>query len=146
MSTHIPIVCDMTDATDTVPERLAEYRQLFRESLVGRERTAAGIRLRFRADPGVEDHVRDLAAREKACCGFFDFEVAAVDGEVRWDAEVVDDPIARQILEEFYEFPDTIADEPAVLRDRFVEAGLQVVVADGHGGTRAATDADLGLA
>ena len=56
-----PIVCDMTDARDTLAERVGEYERLFGEALVGREHTDTGIRFRFRADPGVEDWVRDLA-------------------------------------------------------------------------------------
>ena len=37
-----PIVCDMTSATDTGPQRMAEYGRLFAQALVGRERTAGG--------------------------------------------------------------------------------------------------------
>lgn len=96
------IKCDMSTARDTPEERLAEYRRLFAQALVGRERTAEGIRFRFRADDGVEAWVRDLAAREKACCAFFDFEVAAEGNQVRWDASVVDDDAARAVLEDFY--------------------------------------------
>ena len=61
----------MTDAPDTAIERLAEYEGLYTEALIGRERTDDGIRFRFRARPGLEEWVRDLAAREKACCAFF---------------------------------------------------------------------------
>jgi hypothetical protein len=106
MTTSIPIVCDMTSARDTLAERLAEYHRLFAEALVGRERTAEGIRFRFRADDGVEAWVRDLAAREKACCAFFNFDVHADGTEVRWDAAVVDDDIARAVLDAFYALPD----------------------------------------
>ena len=96
------IKCDMSTARDTPEERLAEYQRLFAQALVGRERTAEGIRFRFRADEGVEAWVRDLAAREKACCPFFDFEVAAEGNQVRWDVAVVDDDAARAVLEDFY--------------------------------------------
>jgi hypothetical protein len=41
-TTTTPIVCDMTNASDTGPERLAEYQQLFTRALIGRER----VRLR----------------------------------------------------------------------------------------------------
>ena len=84
----------------TGPQRMAEYGRLFAQALVGRERTAGGIRFRLRADEGVEAWVRDLAAREKACCPFFDFSVHTVGDEVHWDATVVDDDIARTILDE----------------------------------------------
>ena len=125
-----PIVCDMTEATDTPAERIAEYARLFAGSLVGRERTDGGIRLRFRVQPGLEDWVRDLAAREKACCAFFTFTIAAHDEELWWDASVVDDEIARQILDEFYRLPDTLAEGATALRDRFADHGLQVITTD----------------
>jgi hypothetical protein len=101
-----PIACDMSNAPDTGPQRLAEYQRLFATALVGRERTPDGIRFRFRAEPGIEDWVRDLAAREKACCAFFGFGVSRVESEVLWDATVVDDDAARAILQEFYALPD----------------------------------------
>src|SRR5690348_13208400 len=82
MSTEIPIACDLSEAPDTGPQRMAEYQRLFTTAFVGRERTAGGIRFRLRADDGVEAWVRDLAAREKACCPFFDFDVTTADGEV----------------------------------------------------------------
>jgi hypothetical protein len=51
-ATTTPIVCDMTSAPDTGPERMIEYRRLFAQALVGRERTAEGIRFGFRAGDG----------------------------------------------------------------------------------------------
>ncbi len=98
-----PVACDMSTARDTPPERLAEYRRLFDQALLSRERTAQGIRFRFRAGEGVEAWIRDLAAREKACCAFFAFDVAAEGDVVRWDAAVADNPAAQAVLEEFYE-------------------------------------------
>jgi len=119
-----PIVCDMTGATDTPAERIEEYRRLLSQSLIGRSQTPTGIRFRFRADPGLADWVRDLARREKACCGFFDFTVQASGGEVWWDACVVDDETARRILAEFYRLPGTVAAGDAVVRQRFADQGL----------------------
>ncbi|HUG84593.1 MAG TPA: hypothetical protein VMM13_08500, partial [Euzebya sp.] len=97
------------------------------------ERTEAGIRFRFRALPGLEKQVRDLAAREKGCCAFFTFTVARQDDEVWWDAGVGDDDIARQVLEEFYHLPVTLGEGPSDLYDRFSERGLQVVIDDAGG-------------
>jgi hypothetical protein len=127
------IVCDMAGATDTAAERLEEYRRLFAQALLGRSRTAAGIRFRFRSGPGLLDWVRDLARREKACCAFFDFAVYAIGDEVWWDACVVDDETARQILAEFYHLPDTLADGDAAVRQRFADRGLHVVSGDSAG-------------
>jgi hypothetical protein len=125
-TTAAPIVCDMTSAPDTGPERMMEYRWLFAQALLGRERTGEGIRLRFRAGDGVEAWVRDLAAREKACCPFFDFTVSTERDEVHWDATVIDDDIARDILEELYTLPDTVADGPEGLENRLGERGLHI--------------------
>jgi hypothetical protein len=96
----------MTGATDTLAERMDEYRRLFTQSLVGRSRAPGSITFRFRASPGVEDWVRDLARREKACCAFFDFTIDADGHEVRWVARVADDEAARQLLAGFYRLPD----------------------------------------
>ncbi len=104
-----PVACDMSAARDTPLQRAAEYRRLFSQALAGRERSEAGIRFRFRADPGLAEWVRDLAEREKACCAFFNFTVTADDREVWWDASVIDDDLARQMLSEFYRLPDTLA-------------------------------------
>jgi hypothetical protein len=102
-----PIVCDMAGAPDTAPERIAEYRRLFAEALVGREETSEGIRFRFRGDPAVEAWVRDLAAREQACCAFFTFAIARHGAELWWDASVPDDETARAVLHLFFALADT---------------------------------------
>lgn len=140
-----PVVCDMTDAPDTAAERLAEYERLFTTALTGRERTGGGIRFRFRTDPGLEDWVRDLAAREKACCAFFTFDIAVHGDEVWWDASVIDNDLARQILDEYYRLPDTLADGAAALFDRFTQQGLQIMIRD-QGVRRPATPAEHGWA
>lgn len=126
-----PVVCDMTTATDTEEERLAEYRRLFAQALAGKQRTAAGIRFRFRAEPGVEAWVRDLAAREKACCAFYGYTVSMEGDEVLWDCAVPDDDLARAILDEFYALPDMLAANPEAgmdgLRERFARHGLPII-------------------
>jgi hypothetical protein len=122
----IDIACDMTGAPDTPEERMAEYGRLLAAAYAGRERTGDGIRLRLRATDGIEAWVRDLAAREKACCPFFDFAVTVAGGEVRWDATVVDDDIARAILDEFYRLPETAGAGLPGLEDRLADRGLAV--------------------
>ena len=101
-----PIVCDLSTAPETPEQRLAEYRRLFAQALAGRERTPLGIRFRFHPQPGVEDWVRDLAAREKACCAFFAFDITADESAIVWDCAVPDNPQARAVLDEFYALPD----------------------------------------
>jgi hypothetical protein len=124
------VACDMTDAPDTPEERIAEYSRLFARHLVGRERTAEGIRFRLRADDGVEVWVQDLSAREKACCPFMDFAVATVDAEVHWDMTVVDDDVARAILNEFYDLPEIVPGGMKRLEDRITGLGFQITTND----------------
>jgi hypothetical protein len=124
------IACDMTNAPDTPAERTVEYGRLFTQHLVGRERTAAGIRFRLRADVGVEAWVRDLSAREKACCPFADFAVTTVAGEVRWAVSVVDDDTARAVLDEFYRLPETVADGVAGMQRRLTGRGFVITTND----------------
>jgi hypothetical protein len=109
------LVCDLSDAQDTAEERMAEYVRLFNQALVGRDRSERTVRLRFRADDGVQDWVADLARREKACCPFYNFAVTADDGEVRWDISLVDgaaedEHTARTMLDGYYHAPDYAAD------------------------------------
>jgi hypothetical protein len=122
-----PIVCDMSTAPDTGPERMAEYQRLFTQALVGREKTAEGIRFRFRGDAGIEEWVRDLAVREEACCPFFSSTITRTADKVRWDITTIDDEIARALLAEYYALPDTVGQSVEVLHDRYTKLGLQVI-------------------
>jgi hypothetical protein len=122
-----PIVCDMTTAPDTGPERMAEYQRLFTQALADRAKTAQGIQFRFRAAPGIEEWVRDLAEREQACCPFFISTITPTADQVVWDITTIDDDAARALLAEYYALPDTIALGAAVLHDRYTKLGLQVI-------------------
>jgi hypothetical protein len=123
----VPIVCDMSSAHDTGPQRLAEYDRLFSTHLLGRERRGEGIRFRLRADHGVAEWVRDLAAREKACCAFLDSQIAVEGGQVLWDISTIDDDIARAILDEYYDLPDSAGAEAQEVERRVSAKGLQFV-------------------
>jgi hypothetical protein len=58
------------------PMRAAEFEGLFAERLIDKERVSpVRLRLRLRGGPGVAGRTRDLAARETACCSFFEFTV-----------------------------------------------------------------------
>jgi len=123
----MPIVCDMSTAPETGPQRLAEYDRLFTTHLLGRERRGEGIRFRLRADAGVEAWVRDLAAREKACCAFLDSQIAAEGGQVLWDITTIDDDLAWAILDEYYDLPDSAEAEADELERRLSAKGLQFI-------------------
>src|SRR6476646_2350368 len=105
VSAPAPIACTLDDTGFTF--RMAEFGQLFRDALVGRDTTADGIRFRFALSAGVEDQIRDLARREQSCCPFFDFTIAVHDDEVWWDATVTD-PEARPVLDDFFSLPERL--------------------------------------
>ena len=69
--------------TGELADRSHEFRRLAAGALLGRERTADGLVLRFQALTGVEDALRDLARREKECCPFFESAIERHAGEVR---------------------------------------------------------------
>ncbi|MEO3872219.1 hypothetical protein ABGB18_25685 [Nonomuraea sp. B12E4] len=128
-----PVACNMTTAVDTPQQRVDDYWSLFGRHLLGRERTAEGIRFRLRAEPGVEEQARDLAAREKACCAFFAFDVRADGDQVIWDCAVSDDDTARAMLEEFYHLPETAGRGLAELGDHLAARGLRIVTDPSRG-------------
>jgi hypothetical protein len=130
----MPIVCDMSTAPDTGPQRLAEYDRLFSTHLLGRERRGEGVRFRLQADPGVEAWVRDLAALEKACCAFLDSHIAVEGGQVLWDITTIDDDIARAILNEYYDLPDSAGADADELERRLSVKGLQFIGTPGSTG------------
>ena len=120
-----PLVCDLTGSGETPGDRLQEYRRLFDTALLGRLRTASGIRFRFGSEGVDEERLRDLAAREQACCPFFDMEIRRVGDELWWDTEV-SSPDAGFVLDEFYRLPDlTLGAEQ--IQARVYERGLQIV-------------------
>ena len=108
VSAPVPIACTLDETGLTL--RMAEFDQLFRDALVGRDTTADGIRFRFAAGSGVEDRIRDLARREQSCCSFFDFTIDVHGDEVWWDA-TVPDPEARPILDDFFSLPERLEQE-----------------------------------
>jgi len=123
-----PVACDLSSAPDTPEQRLDEYHRLFGQALVGRERVGNnGVRFRLRAEDGIEAWVRDLAAREEACCAFFAFEITNTGGEVVWDAEVIDGDTARAVLDEFYHLIENATSSVADLRTRYADKGLTFV-------------------
>lgn len=120
-----PLVCDLTGSGETPGDRLAEYRRLFDTALLARLRTAGGIRFRFRSEAVDEAQLRELAAREQACCPFFDMEIRRVGEELWWDT-AVSQPDGGFVLEEFYRLPGLTleADE---IQARMHERGLPIL-------------------
>jgi len=71
------------------PLRLAEFDELFRESVVAVAREDLTTRLTLAGSPGLADRVADLAARESGCCSFFTFALDGDDAGLRLDIAVL---------------------------------------------------------
>jgi hypothetical protein len=76
MSFVVPDSCSLPTAEQ--PLRVAEFTSLFAGAVESVERLdSRHLRIRLRGAPGLAATVRDLAARENACCDFFGFTVTA---------------------------------------------------------------------
>jgi hypothetical protein len=103
-----PIACDMSTASDTPEERIAEYAELFHRALVRRERRADAVVFWLSADARAT--VDSLARREAACCPFADYRVETAGREVVYTITnpVTDErkPDVDAMLDEFHALPD----------------------------------------
>ena len=87
MSFDVPDACTLP--TVDRPVRLAEFDDLFATAVRDVEILApTHARMRLSGPVGLEERVRDLAARETECCSFFDFTITADDAAVVLDVEV----------------------------------------------------------
>jgi hypothetical protein len=89
--TWVPGACTLPSRER--PLRVAEFDALFAMALRSWERPGAGL-LRLFLKAGCEGELRDLTARETACCSFFTFDIRrAAKGLLTLDISV---PAARE--------------------------------------------------
>jgi hypothetical protein len=87
MSFEAPESCTLPTADR--PLRLAEFTALFATALQRLDRVdARRLRMTLSGGDDIETDVRDLAARESACCSFFSFTVTPTADAVVLDVEV----------------------------------------------------------
>jgi hypothetical protein len=103
-----PVACDMSTATDTPEERIAEYGRLFERALLRRERRPDSVV--FHLSPDARAAVESLARREAACCPFADYRVETAGDEVVF---TITNPVTDErradvdsMLDEFHALPD----------------------------------------
>jgi hypothetical protein len=70
------IACTLTDPQ--MSERRQRWHALADRAFVERTERPDGLRLVFRADAGVAQELRDLAALERQCCAFAEWAVSGV--------------------------------------------------------------------
>lgn len=98
-----PIVCTLTDR-DLVARAL-EFRAVFAH-LVETQPFDGGFRWRFRAEPGLEAALADLARREHECCRFFELSVTREGDCIVWEASA--SSAAATVLDAFMRLPETL--------------------------------------
>jgi hypothetical protein len=88
----VPVACTLTSAG--LAAQGDRWEQLAARAMTGRAETAQGLRVFFRAEPGVEDELRALAAVENQCCAWAGWTVRADTGQVVLDVRSAADGIA----------------------------------------------------
>ena len=100
---ELPIACTLT--ADGMTARLALIDALAADGLLDRTPTDAGLRVRLRDTPQIEQRTRELVAAESVCCAFLDFDLGRENGDLVLDISGPED--ARPVIEMFF------APEPA---------------------------------
>jgi hypothetical protein len=78
---NVPVVaCELSG--DELGPRAEQWARLGRKAGLGRTETEEGLRIRFRAEPAVEQELRALIAAESKCCSWAHWEVRRTDGEL----------------------------------------------------------------
>ncbi len=126
-SPEAPIACDMRGASDTLAQRLAEYRRLFDHALVSRDATPTTTTFRFAARPGVADWVHDLVTREAACCPFLSYEVDTDGDQIVWRTTGLG-ASDLAVIDEFLQAPEEPTDSPAIAGRMTDRGGIPVIV------------------
>jgi hypothetical protein len=90
---ELPVIACSLPAGE-LPERHRRWRALIDRALAERATIAAGVRLAFRPEPGVEEELLALAQLERDCCGFASFEVKASPDRVTLEVTSSGDGVA----------------------------------------------------
>ena len=73
-ATEVPVACSLTAAGLAAQGR---WQRLAARAMAERAKTAHGLRIGFRPEPGVEQELRALAAVETECCPWATWTVTA---------------------------------------------------------------------
>src|SRR4051794_21566443 len=94
----LPIACTLSP--DGMTARLALIDALAADGLLDRTSSDAGLRVRLRDTPEIEQRTRALVAAESACCAFLDFALGHYDGDLVLDISGPED--ARPVIDMFF--------------------------------------------
>lgn len=74
MTSNLPLVACSLDVADQ-QRRLADWAELLGQT-TAREETPHGVRYSFDGNAGLKMRVEALAAAEKSCCSFLEFDIS----------------------------------------------------------------------
>jgi hypothetical protein len=78
MSEELPLACSLE--TTALEQRLAAISELGQDSFIGSSVDRDRRVLRFRADAGTRERLREVVAAEAECCAFLELELSEEDG------------------------------------------------------------------
>jgi hypothetical protein len=94
----LPIACTLTPNGMTA--RLALIDALAADGLIDRAPTQAGLRVRLRDTPQIEQRARELIDAESRCCAFLAFTLDREGGELVLD--IAGPQGARPVIDTFF--------------------------------------------
>jgi hypothetical protein len=85
----VPVACSLS--TQGLAEQAARWARLAARALTGHTKTATGVRLDFRPEPGIEEELRTLVAVETQCCPWATWTVRASATRLALDVRAAGD-------------------------------------------------------
>lgn len=82
----VPQACTLPSVEQ--PFRLAEFDAMLAGATQAERLGEQRLRVSLAAETGLEERVRDLAARESDCCSFFEFDITAHQAGLVLDVRV----------------------------------------------------------
>jgi len=86
-----PVACSLT--TEGLAEQAGRWARLAARALTAHTKTADGLRLDFRPEPGIEGELRALVAVETRCCPWATWTVEASATQLALDVRATGDGV-----------------------------------------------------
>ena len=87
----VPVACSLT--MEGLAEQAGRWARLAARALIAQAKTADGLRLDFRPEPGIEEELRALVAVETRCCPWATWTVQARGTELALDVHATGDGV-----------------------------------------------------
>ena len=86
-----PVACSLTK--ESLAEQAGRWVRLAARAMTAQAKTADGLRLGFRPEPGIEEELRALAAVETRCCPWATWTVQASATQLVLDVRAAGDGV-----------------------------------------------------